>query len=105
MIQVNVTLPSGRSETLSLPKSSTEGDLQIQAQQILGQRFLKLIAADGHIVANPEKTLQATGLEDGYHVTAVLLQPNVAATSCAFALWCNGCDGVIAWGRSKFWWR
>eukprot|EP00438_Fugacium_kawagutii_P029577 Skav212241 [mRNA] locus=scaffold4106:111099:111381:+ [translate_table: standard] len=87
MIQVHVTLPSGRSEALSLPLSSTEGDLKIQAQQILGQRFLKLISADGHILADPEKTLQAAGLEDGHHVTVVLLQPKVAATSRAFALW------------------
>eukprot|EP00438_Fugacium_kawagutii_P035769 Skav230477 [mRNA] locus=scaffold1445:111260:114832:- [translate_table: standard] len=104
MIKIYVTLPSGRSEALLFPQSSTEGDLKIQAQQILGHRFLKLIAADGHIVADTEKTLQATCLADGHHVTAVLLQPKVTATSRAFAMWCKGCkgcDGVIAWGQPK----
>lgn len=63
MLQVNVTLPSGRSETISLPESSTAGDLRRRAQKALGQRFLRLVSK-GHVLADPQETLQAAGLQD-----------------------------------------
>ena len=57
MLQVSLTLPSGRSERLSLPESSRVGDLKIQAQTLFQLGFLRVVAA-GRLL-DPEESLQA----------------------------------------------
>ena len=47
MKQINVALPSGRGETLSIPESSRVGDLRALAQEAFGQGLLKLVTAKG----------------------------------------------------------
>lgn len=93
-----VTLPSGRSEGLSLPLTSKVGDLKILAQRALGSRFLRLVTADGRVLADDE-TLQSLDLEDGCQVAAISLQAKVSATRLAFAFWCCGGDRIITWGN------
>eukprot|EP00438_Fugacium_kawagutii_P017462 Skav220231 [mRNA] locus=scaffold2170:10583:10870:+ [translate_table: standard] len=92
MLHIIATLPSGRSESFSLPESSTARELKSEVRKALRQKFLKLVTADGHLFADPEETLQAAGVQDGDHITAVSLQVKVAATERAFALWCPGGD-------------
>eukprot|EP00438_Fugacium_kawagutii_P018159 Skav206359 [mRNA] locus=scaffold3448:259694:272924:- [translate_table: standard] len=70
MLHVKISLPSGRTESLSVPDSATAGDLKMLAQQLFGQRFLRLVA-DGRILAHGE-SLQAA-LQDGDHINAVSL--------------------------------
>ena len=96
--QLNVSLPSGRCASLSLPVDGTVLDLKLAAQQSLGQAFLRLAAPDGRLL-NPTEPLQDSGLQDGDCITAVAQQPKVAATEGAMALWCPG-GGVVTWGRS-----
>ena len=97
MFHVTVALPSGRSEKFSIPQSSKVGDLRVLAQKAFQLGFLRLVAAD-HSVANPTKSLQDAGIEDGDHLTAIALEAKVAATARAFALFCPGGGRVVTWG-------
>ena len=100
MLQINVTLPNGHHELLRVPQSSTVGDLKIAAQQGFGQNFLRLITAKPRALVDLEESLVAAGLEDGDYLSAVILQPQLAATAGAFALWCCGGNTVITWGNA-----
>ena len=102
MFQVNIVLPSGRCESLSLPRSSKVGDLKILAQTYFGQGRFKLITAEGHVLLDPLESIYDAGLEDGDHLTAVACQSQVAATAKAFALWCPGGDRIVSWGNQEF---
>eukprot|EP00435_Cladocopium_sp_Y103_P035419 s149_g9.t1 len=98
MLQVNVSLPSGRSESLLLSHSSKVGDLRILAQKSFRRGFLRLVSSDGHPLIDPKESLEAAGILDGGHVTAVALEAKVAASHKAFAMWCRGGDRVLTWG-------
>ena len=52
------------------------------------------MAAD-HSVVDPTKSLQAAGLEDGDHLTAIAVKPKLAVAERAFALFCSGGDRVV----------
>ena len=80
MLQVNISFPSGFGENLQLPERSNVGDLKILAQKSLRQGFLKLITAEGHVLTNPEISLQAAGVQEGEHLTVVAQQTKVAHT-------------------------
>ena len=99
MLQVQIALPSGRNEVVSLPESSKMKDVKILAQKSFGQGFLRLIS-DGHVL-NPEESLQAA-LKGRDHISAVALQARIQSTGVgAFALLCIGGDRVVTWGRQK----
>ena len=74
------------------------GDLKLLAQKTFGKGFLKLVRADGRVLTNPMDSLQAAGVHDGEHLTAVAQQIQIASTESAFALWCCGGNLVVAWG-------
>eukprot|EP00435_Cladocopium_sp_Y103_P066334 s712_g28.t1 len=98
MIQVNVTLPSGRTEHFSLEASSKVGDLRSLAKQSFNQGFLRLVTQNGHVLADPRESLQAAGVEDGDNLTAIALEVSVMASARAFAIWCNGGGKLVTWG-------
>ena len=79
MLQVTVALPSGCSEEFSIAQSSKVGDLRVLAQKSFQRGFLRLVAADHHAL-DPTVSLQAAGLEDGDHLTAIVLEAKLAAT-------------------------
>ena len=91
MIHINVVLPNGHSELLTLEPSSTLQELKTEAAQAFGKKYLKLITA-----VNLKQTLEETEMEDGECLTALVLQPKVTATSKAFALWCHGDSAIVA---------
>lgn len=96
MLHVNVLLPSGRNEILSLPESSKVGDLRILAQKSLGIRhFLKFVSA-GQLLEDPDESL-TTALQ-GDSVTALAVQLKMASTDLAFALWRCGGERLVTWG-------
>jgi len=68
MLQVTVSLTSGRSASLSIPLASTVGDLKTKVQESLGKLFLRLITADGREL-KPSEFLEAAGLQDGDQLT------------------------------------
>ena len=64
MLQVNISLPSGRSEKLSLEESSKVGDLRTLAQKAFRQGFLRLVTSDGRLLFDPQESLQAVGIQE-----------------------------------------
>ena len=102
MFQVHVVLPSGHHKCLSIPGSSKVRDLRIAAQQAFGQKLLRLATANHQILANPNESLEAAGLQDGECLTAVVLQPQLAATPRGFAFWCPGVDKILTWGYPTY---
>ena len=99
MLRVNVALPSGRREGISIPSSSTVGHLRTLTQKAFGQGFLRLLTAEGHVLSDHVKSLQAAGIEDGDNITAFAQQKvQLASTGGAFALWRCGGDTVVTWG-------
>ena len=100
MLQVNVALPSGKRNSLSIAESSKVGDLKRLAQKSFEQGFLRLVTAEGRILADPNQFLQAAGLKEGDHLTAIVQQAKMAATDEAFAIWCHGGDRIVTWGRT-----
>ena len=97
MLQLNVSLPSGRSEKFSLLQSSKVGDLKLLAQKSFQCGFLRLVAANSHML-DPAESLQAAGLQEGDHLTAIAIPGKLAATDKAMALWCCGGNRVVTWG-------
>ena len=97
MLQLNVALPSGRSETFSLLQSSKVGDLRVLAQTSFHCGFLRLVTANIDTL-DPGESLQAAGLQDGDHLTAIAIPAKVAETDQAIALWCCGGHRVVTWG-------
>ena len=98
MLQINVALPNGHTELLSLLPSSTVQDLRIKAQRTFAQKCLRLITAKNVVLVDPDITLEETEIEDGECLTALVLQPQLAATRSAFALWCHGDRAIVTWG-------
>ena len=62
VLQVHVALPSGKRNSLSIAESSKVGNLKRLAQKSFEQGFLKLVTADGHVLADSMQSLQAPGL-------------------------------------------
>ena len=91
-------MPSGRSETLSIPQSSKVGDLKALIQKSFEQQFLRLVTAEGHALTDLTESLESLGIQDGDTLTALALQVKIAATGSAFALWCCGVSTLLTWG-------
>ena len=101
MLQLNVALPSGRSEKFSLLQSSKVGDLRVLAQKSFQRGFLTLVTANNDML-DPAESLQAAGLKEGDHLTAIAIPVKVAASPEAIALWCCGGNRVLTWGNQNF---
>ena len=48
-----------------------------------------------------DKTLEEADIEDGECLTALVLQPQLAATEGAFALSCHGESTIVTWGNEN----
>ena len=99
MIYINLALPSGKRKCLALEESSKVGDLKKLAQKAFGQSLVRLVSGGGHVLNDPEKSLEDAGIHDGDHVTAVAQQAKLAATAGAFALWFDGEHKIVTWGH------
>ena len=102
MFKIHVALPNGHAELLTLPPSSTVQDLKTAAQQAIGKKHLRLITAKNQVLVDFEQTLEESEIEDGECLTALVLQPQLAATEGAFALWCHGDSAIVTWGDARF---
>ena len=98
MFHVHAALPNGHAELLSLLPSSTVQELRTTAQGAFGRKFLRLITAKNRVLVDPDETLEEAEIEDGECLTALVLQPQLAATERAFALWCHGDSAIVTWG-------
>ena len=97
-LNLNVTLPNGHHEVLSVPQFCTVLDLKIAVQRVFGQKFLRIVADTNRVLVDSEESVEEAGLKDGDCLTAVVLQPQLAATGVAFALWCFGGHKIVTWG-------
>ena len=102
MFQISVVLPNGHAELLTLPPSSTVQDVRTKAQRAFGKKCLRLITAKNRVLVDFEQTLEEAEIEDGEWLTALVLQPQLAATESAFALWCHGDSAIVTWGDADF---
>ena len=98
MLKINVALPNGHAELLTLLPSSPLQVLKTAAQLAFGKMHLRLITAKNRVVVNFEQTLEEAEIQDGECLTALVLQPQLAATDGAFALWCHGDSTIVTWG-------
>ena len=98
MNQINVALPNGHAELLTLLPSSRVQDARTKAEQAFGKRYLRLVTAKNRVLVDPDTTLEEAEIEDGECLAALVLQPQLAATHSAFALWCRGDSTVVTWG-------
>ena len=98
MIQISVALLNGHAELLSLLPSSTVQDVRTKAQRAFEKKWLRLITAKNRELVDFGQTLEDAEIEDGECLTALVLQPQLAATYTAFALWCHGDSAIITWG-------
>jgi hypothetical protein len=51
---------------------------------------------------DPAESLQAAGLQEEDHLTAIAIPVKVVATDGAAALWCCGGNQVVTWGHPDF---
>eukprot|EP00434_Breviolum_minutum_P007779 symbB.v1.2.006865.t1/scaffold415.1/size208980/8 len=102
MIQIHVALMTGEAELLTLLPSSTIQDVRTKAQRAFGKKYLKLVTAKNRVLVDFEQTLEEAEIEDGECLTALVLQPQLAATQGAFALWCQGDSAVVTWGHENY---
>ena len=84
------------------PSSTLKKELRTAAQQAFGKKHLRLITAKNRDLVDFEQTLEEAEIIDGECLTALVLQPQLAATSRAFALWCHGDNAVVTWGHADF---
>ena len=54
------------------------------------------------MLTNPQDSLQAAGVKDAAHLTAVVQQVQLAASCNAFAAWCRGGSRILTWGDQIF---
>ena len=84
-IKVDVFLPSGRRETVAVPKSGTIAELKMAAQQPFRQRFLRLAAPDGRLL-DPTDSPPLSGLQHGDSLAAAR-----SAEACSAHMWHMPC--------------
>ena len=102
-INVQVALLNGHAyELQSLLPSSSVRDVRRAAQRAFGQKHLRLITGEKRVLVNFEQTLEEAQIKDGECLTVLVLQPQLAATSKAFALWCHGDSAIVTWGGAEF---
>eukprot|EP00434_Breviolum_minutum_P046847 symbB.v1.2.043403.t1/scaffold14375.1/size858/1 len=101
MLRIHVALLNGNPELLTLLPSSTVRDVRTEAQRAFGKKHLRLITAKNRVLVNLEQTLEEAEIEDGECLTALVLQPQLAATRSAFALWCPGDSAIVTWGDAQ----
>jgi len=99
MLRISISFPSGSGKTLELDELSKVKDLKLLAHRSFGRGFLKFVPAKGHVLTNPADSLQAAGIQDGEHLTAVAQDGKLIAANKAFALWCCGGNSVVTWGN------
>ena len=90
------------TELLTLLPSATVQDVRTKAEQAFGKKHLRLITAKNRVLDDPDKTLQEAEIEDGECLTALVLQPQLAATGRAFALWCHGDSAIVTWDDADY---
>ena len=94
-MKLYVSLPSGRCESFVVNQPAAVLDLKAAVC------FLRLAAPNGTLLVQTDP-VEICGLENEQCLTALALQPKVATTSAAMALWCVVGGPVVTWGERYF---
>mmetsp|Transcript_3677 Transcript_3677/g.8538 ORF Transcript_3677/g.8538 Transcript_3677/m.8538 type:complete len:145 (-) Transcript_3677:27-461(-) len=95
-MELKIYLPSGRCATVTVKEDATVAEVLRKAQDAFGDGFVRLLSADGCSL-DPQQPVEL--LQSGGSLTAVYVRlPKVAATTQAFAAWCEG-EVVTTWGH------
>ena len=73
MHPIDVALSISRQQRFEVPESYKVWDLKSLAQKSFGKGFLRLVTAHGEVLSELDKSLQAAGLQDEDHLTAMVL--------------------------------
>eukprot|EP00435_Cladocopium_sp_Y103_P015127 s596_g3.t1 len=111
-IELEVSLPSGRCETVVVSRSGTIVVLKVaiclkeevltpwqcffQSNSYFGARFPE-VCCPWHLLDLTEP-VQLSGLRGGDSIIAVAQLPEIAAVRYAFSLWCVGGGSIVTWG-------
>ena len=68
------------------------------AQRAFRKKCVRLITARNRVLVDFEQTLEESEIKDGECLAGLALQPQLAATRSAFALWCHGDCAIVTWG-------
>ena len=98
VVGYNISLPNGSSCRVL---GEWVLELKVQAQEQLQKPFLQLCSPEGCILDPNKKCDSYDDLQENATITAIAQQPKVAATNCAFSLWCRGGSRVLSWGHHK----
>ena len=102
-INIQVALLNGHAyEVRSLLPSSSVRDLRMAAQRAFGQKHIRLVTGERRVLVNYGQTLEEAQIKDGECLAVLVLQPQLAATYKAFALWCHGDSTITTWGGAEF---
>ena len=97
-IGYNISLPNGSSCRVLGDRVL---ELKEQAQEQLQKPFLQLCSPGGCILDPSEACDIYDDLQESATMTAIAEEPKVAATNCAFSLWCAGGSRVVSWGHHE----
>ena len=84
LLRVNILFPSGSGEALLLPELQSGGLKNSGTENF--RKGLPETRQCGRTCPDQPDTLQAAGVQEGEHLTAVAQQAKVAASDCAFVL-------------------
>ena len=57
---------------------------------------------EGHVLTNPQESLQAAGMQDGEDLAAVVQDAKISSSGKAFSLWCGGGNRLVTWGNPRW---
>ena len=102
-VNVQVALLNGYAyELRSLLPSSSVRVLRMAAQRAFGQKHLRIITGEKRVLVNLEQTFEEAQIKDGECLTVLVLQPQLAASNRALALWCHGDNTLVTWGGAEY---
>ena len=92
-LKFHVSLPSGRGENVSVLELGTVVDLENSCTKVPGATLSETCCTGSS---------RSTFWANGDSLAAIALQPKIAATCRAFALWVVGGDKIVTWGHPDY---
>ena len=102
MLKINVALPNGHAELVTLLPSFTVPDVRTKAERAFGKKYLRLITAKNRVLVDLAKTLLEEPAGRGRRVpyssgTSTTTGSNIRC----LCLVCHG-GAIVTWGRADY---
>ena len=92
VVDLRTVSPAKSLTPMTQPEEEKDGVIRIEQLQ---KPFLQLCSPEGCILDPNKKCDSYDDLQENATITAIAQQPKVAATNCAFSLWCTGGSRVL----------